>query len=40
MHGEAKESAEIDNEKEIVDISVVQTMGNDKFGSWKSRASI
>ena len=33
MHGEAKESAEIDNEKEIVDISVVQTMGKDKFGS-------
>ena len=33
MHGEAKESAEIDSEKEIVDISVVQTMGKDKFGS-------
>lgn len=33
MHGEAKESAEIDNEKEIVDISVVQTIGKDKFGS-------
>ena len=33
MHGEAKESAEIDSEKEIVDISVVQTMGKDKFGN-------
>ena len=33
MHGEAKESAEIDSEKEIINISVVQTMGKDKFGS-------
>ena len=32
MHGEAKESAEIGEEKEIVEHSTVQTMGKDKFG--------
>ena len=29
----AKESAEVDTEKEIVEISAVQTMGKDKFGT-------
>ena len=33
MHGNAKEQAEIDSEKEIIEISAVQAMGKNKYGN-------
>ena len=33
MHGNAKEQAEIDSEKEIIEISTVQAMGKNKYGN-------
>ena len=33
MHGDAKESAEIDSEKEIVQVSTTQAVGKDRYGN-------
>lgn len=33
MHGKAKEQAEIDSEKEILETSVIQAMGKNKYGN-------
>ena len=33
MHGKAKEQAEIDEEKEIVEMATIQTMGKNKYGN-------
>lgn len=33
MHGKAKESAEIDSEKETVEIATIQAMGKNKYGN-------
>lgn len=33
MHGKAKESAEIDSEKETLEIATIQAMGKNKYGN-------
>ena len=33
MHGKAKESEEIDSEKETVEIATIQAMGKNKYGN-------